>query len=127
MANAGDRKSLLGGCGGQEGPGSAEEDAFQFPVPEPVQQIPAEGDGAAAAAGASGMDVLDRVVKDQSAAVRQFAAQGEVIPFPQFQKGLFPDLPQITGDDQIEVIRPSAHVVHMGLYGLECRRGDCQV
>ena len=73
MANPRNGKPLLGGGGGQQRPGSAEQDFFQLSAVQLSQQIPAQCDGAAPAAGASRVDILLGVVEYQSAAVRQFA------------------------------------------------------
>ena len=76
MTYAGDWKSLLGGGGGQQRTGAAEQNPFQFSLIELIQQIAAEGNGAAAAAGTAGMDILYGVVKNQGPAISESSAQG---------------------------------------------------
>ena len=127
MANARNWQPLLGGSGGEQGAGAAEKDPFQLPLLQLIQQIPAQGDGTAATAGATGMNILHGVVENQCSAIRQSSPQWQMIPFSQFQKHFFTDLPQIPGNDQIKILRFSVHVLHMGLYGLKCSRGHCQV
>ena len=73
------------------------------------------------------MDVLYRIVEDQRAAVGQLSTQGKMIPFPQFQQGFLADLPQVTGDDQVEIFRFPVQILHMGLYGFKGSGGGCQV
>ena len=87
-----------------------------------LQKLSAKRDGAAAAAGAAGMDILYRVVEYKGSAVRQFAAQRQVIALAQFQQHLFPQLPQITGDDQIEILRLASQILHVGTNGIKGRR-----
>ena len=53
MANTGNGQSLLGGGGGEQRPGAAEEDSLQLSGIEFIEQLTAQGDGAAAAAGAA--------------------------------------------------------------------------
>ena len=105
MADTGNGQTLLGGGGGEQRAGAAEEDSLQFALVQLIEQIAAESNGTAAAAGAAGMDILDSVVEYQCAAVRQLSTQGQMIPLSQFQQRLLADLPQIAGDDQVEVLR----------------------
>lgn len=127
MAYARNGKTLLRGGGGEQGTGTTEENAPEFAFIQLIQQIPAEGDGTATAAGTSCMNILHCVVEDQRAAVGQFSSQIEIVPLAQLQQNFFTDLSQITRNDQIEILRLSAQILHMGLYGLECSRGHCQV
>ena len=62
MADPGDGQVLLGGGGGQKGNGAAEKDPLQFAAVEPVQKVAAEGDGAAAAAGTTGVGILSNII-----------------------------------------------------------------
>ena len=85
MAYSRNGKSLLGGSRGKQRTGTAEEDPFQLSLIELIQQIPTEGNGAAAAAGAAGMDILYGVVEDQGAAVCQLTSKIQTVPFSDFQ------------------------------------------
>ena len=127
MANPGNGKSLLGGSGGEQGTGAAEQDPLQFPIPQTVQQITAEGDGTAAAAGSPCVYILGGVVEYQASAVRQLTAQRQMIPLSQFQENFLANLSQIPGDDQIKVLRLALEILHVGPYGVKCSRGHCQV
>ena len=80
MAYTGNGQSLLGGGRGQQRPGAAEQDPAQLSGVQPVQQISAERDGTAAAAGAAGMHILGQIVEYQCSAIRDLAAQIQTIP-----------------------------------------------
>ena len=114
MAYPRDGQPLLGGGGGEQSSGAAEQDALQLTFVQLVQQMPAEGNGAAAAAGASGVDILNRIVEDHAAAVGKLPAQKKALPFTHFQQHFFPKLPQIAGDDQVEILRDPMEVLHVG-------------
>ena len=123
MADAGDGQSLLGGSGGEQGACSAEQDFFQLPGLQLPKQAAAQGDGAAAAAGASGVDILAQVVKDQAAAVLQPPAERQPLFPGQLQKQLLAVLPQVPGDDAVVVFRLPAQVLQVLPDGGQCRRG----
>lgn len=123
MTHTGNGKPLLGGGGGQQCPGSAEQDFFQLSAVQLIQQIPAKGDGAASAAGAAGMDILYRIVKYGGAAIHELSAKGQAVQTGQFQKHLHAHLPQISGDDPVKVLRTGIQVGKMGLDGRQRRRG----
>ena len=76
MTDTGNWQSLLGGGRGQQRTGTAEENPFQFPVPQLIQKVTAEGDGTAAAAGTAGVDILHGVVKDKSTAISEPSTEG---------------------------------------------------
>ena len=59
MADTGNGKPLLGGCGGEERTGSAKQDPFQFSLVEFAPQFPTQGNGAAPATGASCVETYD--------------------------------------------------------------------
>ena len=80
MADPGNGQSLLGGGGGEECAGAAEQNGFPFSGFQAVQKIAAEGDGTASAAGAPGVDILVFPVKNQGAAVLQPPAQAQAVP-----------------------------------------------
>ena len=63
MTNTGNGQSLLRGGRGEQGAGSAEQDLFQFFLPEFAQKFATKGDGAAAAAGTACMNVLVVIIK----------------------------------------------------------------
>ena len=90
---------------GEQRPCSAEEDPLSLPCRQLSQQVPAQGNGTAAAAGAPGMDILLGVIKDHAAAVCDLPAQGKVFPPGHLQKQLFAVLSQVTGDDEVVVFR----------------------
>ena len=126
MAYAGDGQTLLGGGGGQKGTGAAEKDPFQFAAVEPIQKVAAEGDGAAAAAGAAGVNILHGVVKNQRAAICQLATQTQPVQPGKLQKGFLTKLSQVAGDDEVKVIRRAMQIIQMGPDGGVSRRGKCQ-
>ena len=113
MTDTGDGQPLLGGSGGEQRPGAAEEYLFQFFCLQLTQKIPAEGNGAAAAAGTAAVNILGGVVKDQRAAVRQLSAQTDAVPAGKLHQHFFAKLPQIAGDDQIEGFRPCFQIFKM--------------
>ena len=123
MAHAGDGKSLLGGGGGQQRAGAAEQNPLPFAGIQLLQKVPAQSDGTAPAAGAAGMDILDVVVKDGGAAVHELAAQRQTLQPGKLQQSLHAHLPQIPGDDPVEVLRAGAQVFKVSLDGGKCRRG----
>ncbi len=127
MADTGDGQTLLGGGGGEQCPGTAEQDPFQLPLIQLIQKISTEGDGAASTAGPSGMNVLNRIVEDKGSAINYSAAGVQFVSLAQFHQYLFADLSQIPCYDQIEILGRPAQVFHVRLYGLECSRGHCQV
>ena len=126
MADAGDGQALLGGGGGEEGPGAAEEELFQLPGGELPQQLRAQHDGTASAAGPARVDILLDGVEDQIPAVRQLSADGQSILPAQGQQRLHPDGPQIPGDDEIIIVGGGAGVPQMGPDGVKCGGGKCQ-
>ena len=123
MADAGDGQALLGRGGGQQGSRAAEENPAELFLPDFRQIVAAQGDGAAAAAGASGVDVLAQVVKDQAAAVLQPPANGQALLSGQLQEQLLAVLPQVPGDDAVVVFRLPAQVLQVLPDGGQCRRG----
>ena len=68
------------------GSGTAEEDLIEFSGVQLVQQISAEGNGAASAAGAACVDILGRVIEHKRSAIRQTPAQRNTFPSGQFQQ-----------------------------------------
>lgn len=119
MADPGDGQALLGGCGREQGSGSAEEDLFQLAGAEFAKELSAEGDGAAAAAGTPGVDILGGVVKYHGAAVRQLAPQGQAVPAGKLQEHFLADLAEISGDDEVKVLRAGVKVHKMAADGGE--------
>src|SRR5699024_3820417 len=79
MADTGDALPLLGGGGGEQGPGAAEEQLFPAPLAHPVEDQPAEHHGGAAAARSAAVYVLLLRVVDEHAAVLQV---GQLHPVP---------------------------------------------
>ena len=123
MADSGNGQTLLGGRGGQQRPCAAEQDPPQLSRVQPVQQISAQRDGAAAAAGAAGMHILGQIVEYQRAAIGDLAAKGQAVPAGKLQQRFLAQLPQVTGDDQIEILRASAQILKVGPDGGISRRG----
>ena len=122
MANARNGQTLLGGSGGEQRTGTTKENTLQFSFIQFVQQLTAQCNGAAAAAGTAGMDILHCVIENQSSAVCQLAAQRKIVSFSKFQKQLLAQLSQITGDDQIEIRRCPLQILHMGTNRFKCCR-----
>lgn len=117
MTDPGDGKPLLGGGGGEQCACAAKQYFFQFfPVQLP-QKIAAQGNGAAPAAGAAGVNVLFVVVEDHRSAVRQLSAQRDAVPTGKLQKHFLAQLPKVAGDDEVKILRGGLHVVKMGFDG----------
>lgn len=123
MTHAGDGQTLLGGGGGQKCPGAAEQDPAQLTGVQLVQQITAEGHGAAAAAGATGVDILCGVVEHQCAAIRQLSAKAQSLPSGQLQQRLLAQLSQVACDDEVKVLGGPVQVFQMGPNGGKGGRG----
>ena len=122
MAHAGNGQSLLGGGGGEQGTGSAEQDFLQFSRSKLRQEFRTQGDGAAAAAGTAGMDILFRIVKNQIAAVGQLSPKGKTVFSGTLHQQFLSDLSQIARNDQIKIFRAGAQVIEMGTNRGICRR-----
>ena len=126
MTNSRNGKSLLGRGGGEQRSGAAEEYFFQPSTVQLSKKLPAEGYGAAAAAGAAGMDILEQCVKNQGSAVLQFTAQ--IHPFipGQLQQCLLSHQAKIPGDDQIKILRTGVKILEMGPNGTQGCRSHCR-
>lgn len=117
MTDPGYGKPLLGGGGGEQCARAAKQYFFQFSPVQLSQKIAAQGDGAASAAGAAGVDVLLVVVEDHRSAVRQLSAQRDAVPTGKLQKHFLAQLPKVAGDDEVKILRGGLHVVKMGFNG----------
>ena len=117
MTNPGNGKALLGGSGGEQGTGSAEQDGSQISLLKFVQKIAAERHSTASAAGTTGVHILIIPVKNQGTTVFQTPAEGQAILACKRKKHLFSPLAQITGDDQIVVLRLFIQVLQVGIDG----------
>ena len=122
MTDSGNGQPLLGGSGGEQGAGTAEKDAFEFSDIQLIQKIAAEGNGAAAAAGSSCVDILGGVVENQRAAICQFSAQQQPMAPAHFQQEFLAQLSQVTGNDQVEIFRNPVQILHVSPDGLKCSR-----
>ena len=69
------------------------------------------------------MDILGGVVKDHAAAVQKLATQWQPTPAAQLQQQLLAVLAQVSGDDEVIVLRLLAQVLHMLPDGGKSRRG----
>ena len=123
MAYAGNGKTLLSGGGGQKRAGAAEQNAAQFSAVELIKKVSAKCNGAAAAAGAAGVDILHCVVEYQRAAICQLATEAQPVPAGKLQQGFLTQLPQITGDDEVKIIGGSMQILQMCPDGGVGRRG----
>lgn len=117
MTDPGYGKPLLGGGGGEQCARAAKQYFFQFSPVQLPQKIAAQGNGAAPAAGAAGVDVLFVVVEDHRSAVRQLPAQRDAVPPGKLQKHFLAQLPKVAGDDEVKILRCGLHVVKMGFDG----------
>ena len=117
MTDPGYGKPLLGGGGGEQCARAAKQYFFQFSPVQLPQKIAAQGNGAAPAAGAAGVDVLLVVVEDHRSAVRQLPAQRDAVPTGKLQKHFLAQLPKVAGDDEVKILRGGLHVVKMGFDG----------
>ena len=57
-------------CGGEERSGAAEKDLVKLPFPQFLEEISAESDGTASAAGSAAVDILSNIVEYHGPAVR---------------------------------------------------------
>ena len=105
MADAGNGLPLEAGGGGQQRPGGGEEDALPFSRPHPGEQIAVEHRGGAAAAGGAGVHVLGLAVVEQQAAVLEVLPQVHAVPGEEIPDDGVAQLPQVAGDDEVEVFR----------------------
>mgnify|MGYP006927877635 FL=1 len=117
MTDPGYGKPLLGGGGGEQCARAAKQYFFQFSPVQLPQKIAAQGNGAAPAAGAAGVNVLLVVVEDHRSAVRQLSAQRDAVPTGKLQKHFLAQLPKVAGDDEVKILRGGLHVVKMGFNG----------
>ena len=117
MTDPGYGKPLLGGGGGEQCARAAKQYFFQFSPVQLPQKIAAQGNGAAPAAGAAGVNVLFVVVEDHRSAVRQLSAQRDAVPTGKLQKHFLAQLPKVAGDDEVKILRGGLHVVKMGFDG----------
>lgn len=117
MTDPGYGKPLLGGGGGEQCARAAKQYFFQFSPVQLPQKIAAQGNGAAPAAGAAGVDVLFVVVEDHRSAVRQLSAQRDAVPTGKLQKHFLAQLPKVAGDDEVKILRGGLHIVKMGFDG----------
>lgn len=117
MTDPGYGKPLLGGGGGEQCARAAKQYFFQFSPVQLPQKVAAQGDGAASAAGAAGVDVLFVVVEDHRSAVRQLSAQRDAVPTGKLQKHFLAQLPKVAGDDEVKILRGGLHIVKMGFNG----------
>ena len=117
MTDTGNGQTLLGGGGGKQRSGAAEQDFLQLTGVQLPQKIAAQGNGAAAAARAAGVDILFNVVENQRPAVCQLSAEADPVPFGKLQKHFLTQLPQIAGNDQVKILGSGLHVVKMSFDG----------
>lgn len=64
-----------------------------------AEKMGAEDDGAAPAAGPSGVDILLFRIENKTAAVLQFSAQAQALPAGQAQQGFLAHGPQVPGEN----------------------------
>ena len=126
MTDPGDGQVLLGGGGGEECAGAAEEDLPELPALELVQQLRAQHHGAASAPGAACVDVLPNGIVDQISAVRQLSTDGDAILPAKPHQRLQPDGSQIPRDDEIIVLRRGFRILKMRPDGVKRSGGRCQ-
>ena len=69
------------------------------------------------------MDILCGIVKNQVAAVRNLAAQGNTVFSCQLHQQFLAGLPQIPCDDQIKICGGTMKIFQMGPYGAVGGRG----
>lgn len=77
-----------------EGSGGTEEDVLPLAAAQSLHQIAGEHAGAAAAARASGVDVLVHPVENKQAAVGVAVGQVDPVPLEQFQQQRAAQLPR---------------------------------
>lgn len=107
----------MGGGGGEQCARAAKQYFFQFSPVQLPQKIAAQGNGAAPAARAAGVNVLFVVVEDHRSAVRQLPAQRDAVPTGKLQKHFLAQLPKVAGDDEVKVLGGGLHIVKMGFNG----------
>ena len=114
MADPRNGELLLSRGGGEQGSRTAEQNPVHGSVSQLLQKVGAQHDGAAAAAGAAGVDILCLRVKDQIAAVAEPVPGRDALPGQQRLQGLQTDPAQVSGDDPVIVLRGGVEVLQMG-------------
>ena len=117
MADSGDGEILLGGGGGEQGPGAAEEDLLELSRGNLTKKFGTQHDGTASAPGAARVDILPDGVEDEIPTVRQLPADGDARLPAEGNQRLHPDGPKIPGDDEVVVFGRCVRVLEMGRYG----------
>ena len=105
VADAGDGLPLKAGGGGQQRSGGGEDDALPTPGPQAGEQVAVEHRGGAAAAGGSGVHILGLAVVEQQSAVLEILTQVDAVPGEKVPDDGVAQLPQVAGDDEVEVFR----------------------
>ena len=88
--------------------------SMKFALTHPAQQMPAQDAGAAPAAGAAGVNVLPFGVKDHDAAVVVATGEDQTRPADSSSRTIcLPSKPQVSGDDQVVVLRAAMEILKM--------------
>ena len=105
MRNTGDRFSLQNGCRREQRSGRDKEDVSLFFQPHTIEDMPAQHRRAAAASGASRVDVYILGTVDHHAAVLVDRLNVDPLEDQKLIQKLAADLPQIPGIDRVKLRR----------------------
>ena len=118
VADAGNGLPLEGGGGGEQGPRGREEHPPPFPRPQARQHIPVQHSGGAAAAGGAGVHVLGLPVIQQQSAVLVTVTQVDAVPLEKVPYDVVAQLSQVTGEDEVVILRPGLRIPEKGGQGV---------
>ena len=126
VRDAGNTFPLLDAGGGHQSAGGDKQHLVQPLLSELVEDISAEDRGGTATSRATCMDVLLFSVVDHQTAVVMPIKDTDSLAVEQFDEKLAPDLPQISGEDQIVIRRGGPCILQECFYGIACGGGKCQ-
>ena len=118
VADAWHRLPLERGGGGEQGPGGSEENPPPLARPQARQHIAVQHGGGAAAAGGAGVHVLLFPVVQQQAAVLVAVCQVDAVPPEKVPDDVVAQLAQVSGEDEVIVLRAGLRVPEKGGEGV---------
>ena len=117
MGNAGNGTALLAAYRGHQRPGGQKQHMVEFSHFQLPHEIPTTHGSGAAAAAASGMDILGFEIKDQTAAVLVYGGDIDLLLDQKLVKQLGAYLPQIPGEDAVVLVGLGAGILEKGEQG----------
>lgn len=118
MSDSGNTFALLNDCWRHKRTGGGEQHILKLAAFDSVQYMAAKHRGAAAAAGASGVDVLLLPVVQHKPAVAVNLADVNAVLLEQVYKDFAADKPKVTCQNKVEVGGRSTCVFKVGFYGV---------